>query len=358
MSNKILLFSDIHIAQHKKSMERLNDCLKTLEWVFETAKSKNIDKIVFAGDLFQDREKIDIIVYHLVFEKFIKYCDGSIKLWLLLGNHDLWFNERWDINSVQPFSAINGVTVIDKPCALQIGNSELDFLPFAHNPIDHLKELMPSTRKRKGHKTLIAHLSIDGAKTNTMHNIYSDVIIEHDGDMVAVGPKLFRSWDKVWLGHYHGAQTLDNIEYIGSPLQLSFGEAFQDKHIVIYDTEDGSTEYVDNDFSPKHLILSKNEISKYDLSKNFVQIKVEDSGNADLIEFRKDMEKLNPSTLEIIPIQKEEEDEHFVEDAKSVLEDKDTMLEKYVNQVSTGTLDKEKLINLGKNICKNILVTN
>ena len=64
---KILIFSDIHIHPHKKSAERLNHCLEALDWAFDTAKSKGIDKIIFLGDLFHDRQKIDVLAYQKAF---------------------------------------------------------------------------------------------------------------------------------------------------------------------------------------------------------------------------------------------------------------------------------------------------
>src|SRR6185369_1573878 len=109
----ILIFSDIHIHPHKKSINRLHDCLKVLEWVFTTAQERQINKVIFVGDLYQDRQKIDVMTYHLTFNILQKYCQ-DIHFWLLLGNHDLWYHDKWDISSVHPLSAIENITVIDK----------------------------------------------------------------------------------------------------------------------------------------------------------------------------------------------------------------------------------------------------
>lgn len=347
--SKILLYSDIHHAQHKKSMDRLHDCIAVQEWVFQVARENNIKDIVFGGDLFQDREKIDIITYHLVFDVFLKNSQ-EFNVWLLLGNHDLWYYERWDITSVRAFSAIPNVKVIDKVCTLEIAGHDIDFLPFTHNPIKYIKQLEKTAKKRKGLKVLVGHLSLDGAFTNTKYKTYSDVIVEHDGEMVKVDASAFKAWDKVWLGHYHGPQEQGNVEYIGSPLQLSFGEVDQEKHIVIYDMDSGIREYINNEFSPKHLILSENELDKHDLEKNFVRVFVEDSGKSDLIDLRKDIEKSKPTTLELMPVQKDES-EHFISDAKSILCKEDEMLKKYIEQVAPN-LDSDKLLKIGEMICQ------
>ncbi len=349
--SKILLFSDIHIAQHKRSIERLHDCLEALEWVFKTAKDRAIRDIVFAGDLFQDRQKIDVMTYHRTFDIISKYCTGQTNLWLLLGNHDLWYHDRWDISSVAPLAAIQGVNVIDKPCTLQIAGKPIDFLPYTHSPVEHLSNLRVEAAKRPGLKTLVAHLATDGAQLNTMHNTRADVVIEHDGEMVKVDSSCYKGWDNVFLGHYHGQQKVgSNAEYIGSTLQLTFGEAFQHKHVIVYDLYDGDKDYIRNKFSPQHFIIPEKDVDKYDIEKNFIRIEMTNIGASDLIELKKDMVNLKPGSLEIVPAEQEDSN-HFIEDAKAILYKEDEMLERYLEQAEVGDLGKKELLRIGKMIC-------
>jgi DNA repair exonuclease SbcCD nuclease subunit len=343
--SKILLWSDIHIHAHKKSTDRLHDCLKVLEWVFQTAVSRNITNIIFAGDLFQDRQKIDVMTYALTFKVFSKYCNNNFKIYLLLGNHDLWYYDKWDISSVQPFSALPGITLIDKDCSIDINGEKIDFLPYLHDPVDSLSKL-----KFNKNKILVGHLACHGAKLNTLYNTYSDVVIEHDAEMVKIDVNLFLDWEQVFLGHYHNQQRLGNVEYIGSPLQLTFGEAFQHKHIIIYDTKTKEKEYIRNNFSPQHFIIPYEDLAKYDLEDNFLRVSVKNHSTNSLIEIKKEIEQFCPRTLEIIPIVKETESQ-IIEDAKAILQREDEMLEKYVQQVEAKDLDAKRLIEIGKKIC-------
>lgn len=350
MSNKVLLFSDAHVHAHKKSFDRLKDCLTALEWVFETAKANKIKDLVFAGDLFQDRQRIDVATYSLTFDVLCKYCDSSINLWLLLGNHDLWYHDKWDISSVLPFSALPNVTVINKVCTLDINGNEIDFVPYVRDPIEHLKSLEVIVKKRKGLKLLIGHLAVHGAELNSLYHTLADVQLEHDGDMVKVGPELFKAWDKVFLGHYHGAQEIENIEYIGSPLQLNFGEAFQDKHVIIYDLKNGDKEYINNEFSPKHLIVSEEDIHNHSVENNFVRVNVENRKSIEMLDLKREIQQKKPGTLELIQRPKKEQ-KQVVEDAKAILNKEDEMLETYVKEVETGDMEKPHLVEIGKFIC-------
>jgi len=351
---KILIFSDIHIHPHKKSTERLEDCIRVLDWVFQEAINRKIKNIIFLGDLFHDRQKIDVLTYQKTFEVFEKYlCNYSLNIFLMLGNHDLWHYQKLDISSVNPLRKLPGINVISKPSVCKIDeNFYFAFLPYTHNPIEDIVEIEKEWKSivpREQKKILGGHISVDGAFWNVKYKIVSDVAIEHDGDMIKVGSDIFKKWDKVFLGHYHAEQKLDDVvEYVGSPLQLSFGEAFQNKHIIQFDSDTFNSEYIENTFSPKHFILNENELENYDLNGHFVRLEVEDISSREINEIRQDLvEKV--SSLEIKQIQKKED--HIIDDAKAILYKEDEMIEKYVDQANIEGMNKEILIKVGKEIC-------
>jgi DNA repair exonuclease SbcCD nuclease subunit len=351
---KILLFSDIHIHSHKKSLERLDDCLSVLDWVFQLAVDRQIQHVVFLGDLFHERHKIDVLSYQRTFEIFDKYMSRNavplFKLYLLLGNHDLWHLQKWDVSSVFPLGSISGVHVISYPCTELIGKYPISFLPYTDNPIETLKQIKNDAE----YKILMGHCAVDGGVLNSRGGHGPEVTVEHDGNMVRVDTKVFKDWNQVFLGHYHEQQKINNVEYIGSPLELSFGEAFSEKHVIIYDLETHEKEYVENTFSPKHLIIPQKDLDKYDLSKNFIRLMVDDISQADITEVRsKVLSENKPGSFEIRQSDKDI-DENFVNDAKAILFKEHEMLEKYIQvKESEGELglDKEKLLQIGRAIC-------
>lgn len=346
-----LLFSDVHVHPHKKSQERLQDCIAALEWVFETAKSKKVDAVLFGGDLLHDRQKIDSLTYNLVFNVFEKYQNESFQTYLLLGNHDLWYASSWSVSSVRPFKAIKNVTVIDKTCELDINGVNWHFIPYTHEPISELETLKSKVES----SYLLGHLAIDGARLNSAGSI-ADVIIEHDGDMTVVGCDLFKRYKRAFFGHYHSAQKLtETIEYIGSPLQLSFGEAHEDKYILLLNSDDDSLSYIENTFSPKHFYIQESEIENYnseEIKNGFVCIISESNdASSNKKNMAKVVEELKASTVQIKK-QIKKQDEHALADAKDLIANQDKLLERYVEQVQNLTLDKKTLIEIGNKIVK------
>src|SRR5581483_11695101 len=104
------------------------------------------------------------------------------------------------------------------------------------------------------------------------------------------------------------------VEYIGSPLELTFGEAHQQKHIIVYDLATGDREYIVNDFSPKHLIIPEEDADKYDLQNNFVRLTVADKSESRICEMKEELKQRMPGSVEVVNEPKKEEEAQQVED--------------------------------------------
>lgn len=340
---KILLFSDIHIHSHKSKIKRLEDCLQTLRWAFQTAVDRGINDVLFLGDLFQHRQKIETLAYFRTFQIFKEY--NQLDIVLLLGNHDLWFHDKWDVNSIAPFGSLSNVQIVCEPDTLTVAGLDIDFLPYTRNPGEVIKQLS------KRSPVLCGHIAIDDAQLNKLYNTRSEVSVEVDNDMVKVTTDILAGWQRVFLGHYHGEQRINNVEYVGSPLQLNFNEAFQTKHIIILDTETLDVEYVENTFSPKHLIVPANRLAEFDLENNFVRIVVDNMSSPDVVDIRRDLGNKTGS-LEFEERKRWEETINHKELQEKFDLANGDVLQRYVQTVGFGSLDQDLLLEFGREICK------
>lgn len=354
---KALICSDLHVHSHKESVDRLQHCLDTLRWIFDTAESQGCDYIFFLGDLFHEKSKIDVLNYLSTFEIFMEHFlakKSPMQAYLLIGNHDMYHKERWDVNSVKPLSALTNVHIVDRHCTLNIGGHDIDFCPHSHNPIQLLSSL-------KGSKSrlLFGHLSVHGAILNKLYGTTADVIVEYDTEMVPVSVDLFDDWDMTILGHYHAAQQInDKVEYIGSPLQLSFGEAFQEKHVMVLDLETLDKTYVVNDFSPRHYIIPSSDEDKYDLNGHFVRVLVDNMGAKDLLETRNRITtKYNVASFDFKENDKKsEQDIEMVEEAKILTDNHEDTMKSFVKHavLPPEITDRVLLLKEGLEICQRV----
>lgn len=353
--SKALIWSDLHIHNHKDRADRLQNCIDVLNWVFDEAAKNDCDYIFFLGDLFHERAKIDVKNYLKTFEVFMNHMirDAADRdMYLLVGNHDMYHKERWDVNSIKPFSAIPRVHIVEKPLQITLGGRKIDWMPHTDNPVKELN-LLKQENGGAG-DLLLGHMSVHGALLNLCYGTKSDVIVEYDNDMIPVDAAVFDDWQMTLLGHYHGSQMVsDKVEYVGSPLELTFGEAFQEKHLIVLDLDTLEKKYIVNDFSPKHLIVTPKDIQdeNYNLNGNFVRLTVDSMTTKELIDLKRTISQ-NHSVLSLDTKQKErrvEEDQTVIQNAQAILLDIEQMLEKHMTErgVPTG-LDDKKLLTIGK----------
>lgn len=352
---KWLFTADVHVHPHKKSSERLQDCLDALRWIFQTAEDKGVEHVIFCGDLFHDRYNIDVLTYQKTYEVFKEFTDrNDFIVWLLIGNHDMFLAKEWTISSVIPLEGIPSVRVVNKPCVENLGGVPLAFMPYTADPISTLKAIDGSSAK-----VLAGHCALDGADLNPYARTKSEVLVENDGDMVPVDKSVFKNWEQVFLGHYHASQSIGNVEYIGSPLQLNFGEAFQKKHVILYHPTADLKEYIVNDFSPVHYILKPDELGEYAVKGNFLKVELpEGMTGPDVVDLRKQsLEQLHVKTFETkAPKKTAKQEELTVENAREVLKNEEEIVVKYIEECERQGklkelgLKKEKLLSMTRKV--------
>jgi DNA repair exonuclease SbcCD nuclease subunit len=285
---KVLVTADIHIHAHRNDQRRVEDGIACLEWIYETARIAGIKTVIIAGDFFHHRFSLSTLAMakamgvvwasqgkvslasveaeNKVAATVESGARDGIKTIFLLGNHDMFYEDDWKIHSLSTVK--EWATVIDAPTKMLVEGVEVDFLPYTPTPSKYIN----SPPFEKPARTLISHLAIANAILNAKYNILS---VEDDSkEKEHIDPEKLHKWEKVWLGHYHyGQRVSSQVEYIGSPMQLTFSEAGQSKHVAIYDLETLETTYVVNKISPQfHIVEDQADIDKLDMTDAYVQM--------------------------------------------------------------------------------------
>lgn len=347
--SRAVVFSDLHVYSHFGLSSRIHDCVKIIDWVFETSHQYDCPFIFFLGDLFHQRNKIDVMSYEMVFRSFyenIQKYHHIERIYLVVGNHDMYYKNKWTVNSIKPFYVMPRVKVIDDIFQETLRGVDICFLPYSESASRTLLHLP------KG-DLLLSHLAVQGAKLNK-HTV-SDRIVETDSGMDLVSSENFSSWSKVLLGHYHLAQRLGNVEYVGSPLELNFGEAGDEKHIILLDLNNLSCEYIVNDFSPRHLVIDISELDDEDFSvleNNYVRITYDYSQKSRMLE----LAKLIPARVNVLYLDfsikkpKEQEIKEGMSSMQLCLQDILSIMKDYVKESKPDSLDEGKLLSIGEKI--------
>jgi len=319
---EFIVFSDIHYSlNYSKSYIRgdgisswLHTQLDITEQIFNYAKSHKVPVIVHNGDLFDDKTRINVSLYNIIWEKYKRYTDDGFTIFFNTGNHDLLtINGE---SSLQPFTKI--VNVISKPEFILNGVKVI--------PYDKIDGNLSPTGD-----VLLIHADIAGLKLGP--DDYSA--------KSRLKPQMFNDWGIVLNGHIHKPQTLGNIVTIGSPMVQDWGEVEENKRFIHYK----NGEVVSVPISHPQFVyvkgLSDRVLDKVRSDRyNFFKIEI------DPTEIDHDIFK----EYNVVPnIVKSKKRKIRIEEA---LDPANELIE-YINTENIGNLDKEKLLAIGLELQKN-----
>ncbi len=251
----ILHFADAHIGvtrfghydRHTGMNTRIQDFLRSLDFIADYAIKNEIDLILFAGDAFHKRNpksEYQIAFANRIVEMAAKCCPVV----LLVGNHDTGYNLRASSLGVYNMFATN-VKVGDSykvtKFLLNCGPIQIATFPHPVGRLNYQKQREAALEKLVELENaidedipsiLLAHMTVESARYGSEQRAaFSEEFLVSIEDLIA-GP-----WNYVALGHLHSHQNLnarDNpaVVYAGSIERVDMSESEEKKgfvHIVI-----------------------------------------------------------------------------------------------------------------------------
>jgi len=289
-NNKVCCIADLHIGVHQNSMAWHETAIKWAEWLRDNLIEQNIQDIFILGDVYHYRDEVAVNTIHVV-NQILSIWEG-FNIVILVGNHDAYYKDRSDINSLSILNGRKNITVIDKPTTFTVHGKTLTFLPWGSN----INDLTPTD-------IMFGHLEIESFKMNSFKTC------DH-------GTKTSDLLDKASLiltGHFHlkDERVYDNgkIIYVGNPFEMDFGDIGATKGYFILDIKTQAYEFYENNISPKHKKLSLSELTdskqleggiKTHITNNIVKLIIDKKITTDKIDVLiKKMSSYNPFSLSV-----------------------------------------------------------
>lgn len=245
------------------------------DWLCGELKKKNINDIIISGDLFHYRDEIAVNTIHVVNELLKKWKDFNIVI--LAGNHDSFYKDRVDVNSLSILNGWSNITVIDKPAITRSFNRDIMFCPWGTSD----KELTSCD-------IIFGHFEITSFKMNHFKTCTEGISSK----------QLLKYCDQVITGHFHHRDERiydeGNILYLGNPFQMDFGDAGTTKGYYILDIPECKYEFIENKVSPKHHKIKLSELAntgkitpkfKNMIKNNIIRLSIDLHIMSDEIEF-------------------------------------------------------------------------
>lgn len=205
---KVAVLTDIHIGLKSNSNIHNEDCLNFVKWFIETAKENNCDTVIMTGDWHNNRASINIVSLNYSLQCLELLSSNFDQLFFIPGNHDLYYRDKRDVNSVVWAKHLPNITIVND--FLTIG--DVTFAPWLVGD-DHKR-----IKKASG-KYMFGHFELPGYLMNAM------VAMPESGE---IRREDFVGFEHVYSGHFHKRQTKKNITYLGNCFPHNYADAGDD----------------------------------------------------------------------------------------------------------------------------------
>ena len=336
---KIALLTDTHFGARNDNLNFNDYFYEFYEGVFfPYLQQNNIKHCIHLGDLMDRRKYVSYRILKDFRERFIQpFLHLEIDLHILVGNHDIYFRNTNDVNSLQELLGANYKNIHIYPEAQEVdfGGFPILMMPWINSQNEIYSFGMMDETKAD---TMVSHLEVVGFEMHGGHFSES-----------GFDKSQFKKFDTIFSGHYHKKSDDGQIYYLGTPYQMTWSDYNCPKGFHVFDTETRELTRIVNPQKIFEKIYYDDTQENYDIHdvnqyrNKYIKLVVVNKN--DLYKFDKFTDKLFKADCHEVKII-----EDFTDlDANTVSDDivensQDTMtlLGKYIDDLDVN-LDKTKL---------------
>jgi DNA repair exonuclease SbcCD nuclease subunit len=206
---KAACFTDIHFGLKSGSRIHNQDCEEFVQWFCDTAKAQGCETAIFLGDWHHNRSTTDVSTMNYTVSNLEKLNANFEKVYFILGNHDLFYKDKREINSIEFMRLFPNVVPIKEPFT----EGDVTFLPWL---VGEEWKQVPKIKSRY----VFGHFELPLFYMNAMVQMPDHGTLQGDH---------FINQEYVFSGHFHKRQAKGNITYIGNAFPHNYADAGDDE---------------------------------------------------------------------------------------------------------------------------------
>ena len=327
---RLVIITDTHYGARKGS-KLFHDYFEKFynDIFFPFLDENKIKTIVHMGDAFDSRRGVEFKSLDwskkVVFDPLNK---RGIKVHLLVGNHDAYYKNTNDVNSIDLLlREYDNIITYSSPTEVMLDKLKVLFIPWICE--NNRKETYQAIEDTSC-SIAMGHLELNGFRA------HRGCIMEHGAES-----KLFDKFTKVYSGHFHTRSDDGKIFYLGNPYEMFWNDANDTRGFHLFDTKTLKHTPINNPYKMFfNIYYEDNDHQIFDAREYENKIvKVIVRKKSDPQKFEKFVDKLisvGVADLKIVEnFQLVESEDFEVEESEDTL----SILERYIEESETS-LDK------------------
>lgn len=325
---KAAVFGDIHLGLKQNSRQHLEDCDRYIDWFIAEAQARDCETCIFLGDWNHHRASINVATMNSSIRNLKKLNDAFDTVYFLVGNHDLYYRDKRDLNSIEYARDLENFVFVDE--VLEKGGVAL--VPWLVG--DEWKQI-----RKIQCRYMFGHFELPHFMMNALVEMpdHGGLNTEHLG-----GPEY------VFSGHFHKRQYKNNIHYIGNAFPHNYADVSDDERGAMFLEWGSEPVYVNWAECPKYRVIKlsrliddhENLLDEY----THARVKLDISISYEEASFirEKFAEQYNVRELHLLPVKEEEEQVGVDISFDSV----DQIVIQQLETVESSTVEPQRLIEI------------
>ena len=221
---KVACFTDIHFGLKGGSRTHNTDCEQFVDWFCDTAQANGCETAIFLGDWHHNRSTTDVSTMNYTVSNLERLNASFEKVFFILGNHDLFYKDKREINSIEFMRLFPNIIAIKDPLTME----DVTILPWLVG--DEWRDIS----KIKS-RYIFGHFELPSFYMNAMVQMPDHGQLQRSH---------FQHQDYVFSGHFHKRQQNNNIVYIGNAFPHNYADAGDDDRGMMILEWGGKPEYI------------------------------------------------------------------------------------------------------------------
>lgn len=249
-AKRAFIVSDSHFGARSNSVEWLEEMMDWFNNDFiprVKAEYKPGDILIHCGDVFDNRQSVNLLVLHegiKLFERLSEiFIDG---IYVIAGNHDVMRKTTNDVSSLDCLKYIPRVHIIKEPLIAKFPTSTALMMPWRTNDEEEKRCLTEFEVHNCNY--LFCHTNIRNLRFDSRRDVEEGLMLD-DID----------NFQRVYSGHIHWGQHRGNVTMVGNPYQMTRSDAGNPKGFYLLDIESAEETFFENNHSPKFVRIYLNK---------------------------------------------------------------------------------------------------
>ena len=325
-------FTDIHYGLKQNSRVHLQDCHRYIDWFIAEAKARNAETCIFLGDWSHHRASVNVATLNASIKDLKKLNDNFEKVYFITGNHDLYYRDKREMNSIEYARDLSNFVMVDD----MFEQDDVAIIPWLVG--DDYK-----TVSKMKCKYMFGHFELPYFKMNAMVEMP-----DHGG----INDKMLSGPEYVFSGHFHKRQERGNVIYPGNCFPHNYADAWDDDRGCTFLDWDGTIDYLAWPDAPKYRTLTLSKLidnpDKFLGSKTHARVSLDVGITYEEANFIKETfaKQYDLREITLMPSKKEEHTQDWNKGVDIQVENVDTIVLSQLESVQSDTIKKQILVDI------------